>query len=160
MNAREEAVATGDRLPDLQFEASDGVVTGLRVRGRFGAVVVLVHDAACEACKRYLVQLGAADEQHREWDGRVAALVPAAPERVAEYREAADLPYLVLSDPERRAWAALGMAGAAVLIADPWGELRYVSPGGAGHSFPTPEEVTEWLKFLAIQCPECEGEAL
>jgi hypothetical protein len=52
------------------------------------------------------------------------------------------------------------MAGAAVLIADQWGELRYVSPDGGGHSFPTPEEVTGWLRFLSIQCPECEGEAL
>jgi hypothetical protein len=47
-----------------------------------------------------------------------------------------------------------------VLIADQWGELRYVSPDGGGHPFPTPEEVTGWLRFLATQCPECEGEAL
>ena len=135
-------------------------MTSLRVRGRFGAVVVLVHDAACENCKGYLAELAAADAQLREWDGRVAVLVPAALEQVVEYHEAAELPFPVLSDPERRAWAALGLAGAAVLIADQWGELRYVSPDGGGHSFPTADEVTGWLRFLAIQCPECEGEAL
>ena len=160
MKTRNEAVTAGDRLPDLEFAAADRVATSLRVRGRFGAVVVLVHDAACEACKRYLAELAAADAQHREWDGRVVALVPAEPEQVAEYRTEAGLPYSVLPDPKRRAWAVLGLAGAAVLIADQWGELRYVSPGGAGHSFPAAEEVTEWLRFLAIQCPECEGEAL
>ena len=160
MSTRVEAVTAGDRLPDLELTSADGVVTGLRARGRFGAVVVLVHDAACEDCRHYLAELAAADEQHREWDGRVVALVPAAPERVAEYRDTAGLPYSVLSDPERRAWAALGLEGAAVLIADQWGELRYVSPAGAGHSFPTADEVTGWLRFLAVQCPECEGEAL
>jgi peroxiredoxin len=160
MSTRAEAVAAGDRLPDLELEAADGRTTSLRARGRFGTVVVLVHDAACEACKRYLAELAAADEQLREWDGRVAALVPAALERVVEYRRAPDLPFSVLSDPERRAWAALGLAGAAVLIADQWGELRYVSPDGGGHSFLTADEVTDWLRFLAIQCPECEGEAL
>jgi peroxiredoxin len=160
MKTRDGAVTAGDLLPDLEFQAADGVSTSLRVRGRFAAVVVLVHDAECDACKRYLAALAAADAQHREWDGHVVALVPMRPEQVAECRTAASLPYSVLPDPERRAWTALGLTGAAVLIADQWGELRYVSPGGAGHSFPTAEEVTEWLRFLAIECPECEGEAL
>jgi peroxiredoxin len=160
MKVRAEPVAPGERLPDLAFEDADGKPTNLRAGGRLGAVVVLVHDAACTPCQVYLAQLAEADAEHREWDGRVVALVPASAERVGEFRRAGELPFPVLADPDRRTWAALGITGAAVLIADQWGELHHVSGAGAEHSLPTPREVTDWLRFLAIRCPECEGEAL
>ena len=157
MKARAEMVEVGERLPDLALEAPDGTPAALRVRGRQAAVVVLVHDAACAECRDYLGQLAAADAEHREWDGRVAAVVPAPAGRVEAL--AAGLPFPVLADPGRCAGAALGIGGSAVLIADQWGELYSVSAAGDGHSLPAPAEITGWLRFLAIQCPECEGEA-
>ena len=30
----------------------------------------------------------------------------------------------------------------------------------AEHRSIAPEELIEWLRYLAIQCPECQGEAL
>jgi hypothetical protein len=46
---------------------------------------------------------------------------------------------------------------AALVIADEWGEVYSVADAGTGHRFPTPPEIIEWVRFLAIQCPECEG---
>ena len=43
------------------------------------------------------------------------------------------------------------------MIADEWGEVYSVADAGAGHRFPGAPEIIEWVRFLAIQCPECEG---
>ncbi|HEX5724143.1 MAG TPA: redoxin domain-containing protein [Longimicrobiaceae bacterium] len=152
-------VAPGERIPDLSFEDGSGCLTSLRAKGRQGVVVVLTHGPGCDACQRYLAELAAADAEHREWDGRVIALVPARTGRTGA-APAAALPFPVLADPERRTWAALGIEGAAVVIADQWGEVHEVSCAGAGHALPSAEDITQWLRFLAIRCPECEGEAL
>jgi hypothetical protein len=54
----------------------------------------------------------------------------------------------------------MGKAGAAAVVADPWGEVRFRHHGGAAHDLPDPAELVDWARFIAIQCPECEGEAL
>ena len=59
-----------------------------------------------------------------------------------------------------RTLAAAGIPAPAVLIADQWGELFVVEPAGDDHGFIEPDEVVSWLRYLAIQCPECQGEAL
>lgn len=159
MKTLHDPVAPGDRLPDLSFEDASGRATPLRASGRQGAVVVLVHGSECDACGRYLAALAAADAQHREWDGRVVAVVPGAAAGT-DALNAAPLPFPVLADPEGRAWAALGIEGSAVVIADQWGEVHEVARGGAGHDLPDADAITEWLRYLAIRCPECEGEAL
>jgi hypothetical protein len=59
----------------------------------------------------------------------------------------------VLADPE----GERPFGNAMVVIADEWGEVYFGADAGAGHEFPTPVEIAEWVRFLAIQCPECEG---
>jgi hypothetical protein len=59
----------------------------------------------------------------------------------------------LLADPE----AELATGKAMVIITDEWGEVYFVSDAGAGHDFPTPRDIGDWIRFLAIQCPECEG---
>jgi peroxiredoxin len=96
----------------------------------------------------------------REWDGRVVVVVPGEVEDAARLVEAVDLPFPVLADPERRLSHRLNLQGAAVLVADPWGEVRFRHDAGAAHDLPSPAELVDWARFVAIQCPECEGEAL
>ena len=43
------------------------------------------------------------------------------------------------------------------MITDEWGEVYFVADAGAGHDLPTLVEIGDWVRFLAIQCPECEG---
>ena len=49
-----------------------------------------------------------------------------------------------------------GVPRPGVVVADRWGEIAFVThtaelpPGG---------EILEWLRFVQLQCPECQGEA-
>lgn len=52
--------------------------------------------------------------------------------------------------------ARLGIRGAAVVIADEWGEIFFAADAGAEQALPTPDEIVEWVRFISIQCPECE----
>lgn len=60
----------------------------------------------------------------------------------------------------RRLQRFLRSEGAAVLVADPWGEVRFRHVAEAAHDLPEPAELVDWARFVAIQCPECEGESL
>jgi hypothetical protein len=59
----------------------------------------------------------------------------------------------LLGDPEKR----LASGSSMVVITDEWGEVFFVADAGAGHDLPTSVEIADWIRFLAIQCPECEG---
>ncbi len=44
-------------------------------------------------------------------------------------------------------------ANPAVVITDRWGEVRYV-----GDRLLSVDEIVEWLRFVQMECPECQGE--
>lgn len=147
------------RLPDISLpRAADGAPFPLRARGREGTVLMLTHSAGCAECAAYLRGLEEAREEMRDWDGRVLVVVPEAPEAAAALQS----PFPVLADPEGRCAERCQLSGGgAMVIADQWGEVFFVEAGGAGrHDLPPAGEVVEWLRFMAIQCPECQGEAL
>lgn len=154
-------LVVGERLPDLSLPAvADGTAVSFRARGRHGTVLVLLHSASCRGCLEYLDRLAASHELLKEWDGRVLAIVGAEIAEAKGIGNAHDLPFPLLADPERIAARRCGVGGGSVLIADQWGELFLVEPGEEGeHAYPDPEEIVEWLRFVAIQCPECQGEA-
>ncbi|HUE77671.1 MAG TPA: hypothetical protein VMM83_06995 [Longimicrobiales bacterium] len=59
----------------------------------------------------------------------------------------------VLEDPDR----LLADGRLTLIIADEWGETLFPSDSALQHSAISPDEVLEWVKFVAIQCPECEA---
>jgi hypothetical protein len=153
------ALLVGDRLPDVTLprRGGEGSVE-LRRRGREGRVVVCVHGPACAACREYVSRLAELAPAVAEWDGKVVL--------VEEDPTSADGPgfdaagFEETFDPgvlrER-----IGRSAPAVLIADQWGQLFAVEGAETGHDFVIqPDEVVDWLRFLATSCPECEGEAL
>jgi hypothetical protein len=71
----------------------------------------------------------------------------------------ADLPLAVAVDVEQRLALALSVQIPALVIADQWGEIHHVEEAGPDHRFPATGEVVDWVRYLAIQCPECQGEA-
>jgi hypothetical protein len=112
------------------LEVGSVLPRALRSGGRNTTVVVILHAGECEACPVYVAKLSELSEEIAGWDGRVI-----------EVRDAAeDAP--------------------AVIIADQWGEIAAVEHAGAAHRFMEPAEVVTWLQYLAMKCPECEGEAL
>lgn len=151
----------GARLPHLRLpSAPDGSPVPLVAPGgRVFPVIVAAHGAECDGCRAYLRRLAAGDAEIREWDGRVLVIVPGVLEDAARLANAIE-PFTVLADSEG-AWARwMGSEGAAAVVADPWGEVRFRHDAGAAHDLPDPAELADWARFVAIQCPECEGEAL
>jgi len=153
MAARDELVHPARRLPDLALPSASGSMVRLRGGGRRSPVLVLVHARRCAACDAFVARLGSAAAALREWDGEVLVIAPAG-----EPAPGSDFPFL--HDPEARVASALGVRAPAAVIADQWGEVHEAREAGEEHRFPTEAEIEEWLRFLAIQCPECEGEAL
>jgi len=148
------------RLPVVALPAvPGGEKEPLRPPGRRASVVALVHGGECEACRAYLEALASRAEEVREWEGRMTAVTEEA------WGEAALLPaplleqIRLLADPGHQVAGACGVVIPALLIADRWGAIYLAHEAGAEHRWPTPEEVVSALRYLAIQCPECEGEA-
>ena len=52
-----------------------------------------------------------------------------------------------------------GLASPAVLVADRWGQIMFCSAASEISGLPPAQELVDWLGYLRIQCPECEGEA-
>ena len=152
---------TRERLPDLRLaDASGRALPLMPPGGRQVPVVVVMDRAECEACGAFLRRLAEAEPEMRAWDGRVVAVVPGGGDEAARVAESIHAPFPVLADPERKLARRMGISGAAVVVADPWGEVRYRHDTGAAHDLPDGAELVDWVRFVAIQCPECEGEAL
>jgi peroxiredoxin len=157
---RSELMYPEKRLPAISLNAvPSGEHQPLRPPGRRASVVALAHGAECEACLAYLGLLAGRAAEIEEWNGRLIAVTE------QPWEEARALPaplgehVLLLSDPYRQVARACGVSVPALLVADRWGALYLAHPAGAEHRWPPPEEVLSALKYLAIQCPECEGEA-
>ena len=154
-NLRDHLVHPPRRLPDLALATLGGAACPLRPGGRRSSVLVLVHSTECAACAAFVVRLAAAADGLRAWDGEVRVIVPAA-----QAGSPSASPFTLLVDAEQRVATALGITPPAVVIADQWGEVHDVREAAGEHRFPAVEEIESWLRYLAIQCPECQGEAL
>lgn len=148
-------------LPILSLPAAPGgATTSIRGRGRDEVVLVGIHSDACQPCRAYLRGLAESHDDITEWDGRVAVLLPGQLAEAEELRSDLEIPYPVLADADGEAAARTGLQGGGMIIADQWGEIFLDEAGGPDvHAFPSVDEVVEWLRYLAIQCPECQGEA-
>lgn len=146
-------LAPGALLPSVDLPSVPGGEPVALRGGRGPRVLVVVHSTGCAACEEYVRGLAASTDALAEWGGRLMVVVPGPVEQAAELQEMASAACQVLADPEGR----LSAGGAAVVIADEWGEIYFAADAGAEHGFPTLEEIAEWVRFIAIQCPECEG---
>jgi hypothetical protein len=147
-------LTVADFLPYLELPSPGGGRVALRHGGRHATAVVVVHDATCDACRRYVAQVGAAADDLAAWDGRVVVLVPGSLGDAAAFTSALELAPAVKVVATDADDAAALVEGAGVLIADRYGHVYDVTTAGNGHALPAPRELEEWLKFLATQCPE------
>lgn len=152
------AIAPGERLPSLALARADGSgAVSIRGPARSAVVVVLLSHTD-DAVRDVLGELTAQEERFRLWGGRVSVVLP--PDTPVEQgrtlaRELA--PLVVLEDPEGAARTCLGLPRerAALLIADRWGQLYHVEAADAVAELGAPDEIEEWLRYLATQCAEC-----
>jgi len=45
------------------------------------------------------------------------------------------------------------------LVADQWGEIYFIRDAASVDQLPAASELAEWLQWVQMKCPECEGEA-
>lgn len=151
----------GGKLPDVSLPVA-GRDYSRRARGsrRRAPVLILFDRADCEACWEYVGQLADAREDVDDWSGEVLIIVPEplTAEQVADRTPSGS--FSVLEDPGGRLAGGLRIEPPAVVIADQWAVVRHTENAGPDHRFPAVGEVVEWLRHMAIECPECEGEAL
>jgi hypothetical protein len=96
-------------------------------------VLVSVHSAGCEGCRKYLEELGPSAAEFEVWDARLAVITP---------------------EPDGAATPVAPAGEAAVIVADRYGHVYEATYAGEGHAFPAPRQLEEWLKFLGTLCPE------
>jgi hypothetical protein len=52
-----------------------------------------------------------------------------------------------------------GLPAPGMVIADRWGEIQHVAAADATLAgMPHPAEVADWVRYVRMRCPECEGE--
>lgn len=45
-----------------------------------------------------------------------------------------------------------------VVIADRWGEIFHAAGASSSGQLPRSSDLVEWLRYVQMQCPECQGE--
>lgn len=154
-------MATVTMLPHLSLPAAPGgAPTAIRSRGREGVILVAIHSAECAECREYLSSLSDARDELADWDGRVVVLLRDSLAGAEKLRSELGLPFPVLADEDGNAAEMSGIPTGGGVVADQWGEIFHTYPSAPPtHELPQADEVVEWMRFVAIQCPECQGEA-
>lgn len=146
----------GDLLPPLELpRARDGVLVPWRAPHRGAPVVVFLADV--ESGREYVRELEARDSELRYWSGRPLVVLPVARGGSEEERELGAGGVELLADPDGEAHRRCGVRGgeAALFIADRWGQVYHVARASAEAELPDIDEIEEWMRYLATQCPEC-----
>ncbi len=153
-SSEHQTIVPGSLLPAMRLvSGATGAPVDLRA-ARGPRAVVAMHSVGCRECRRYVREaLAPAARDLAEWGGRLNVVVPGRPGTAATFAETTTDALEVLADVE----GAFTPGHAAVVVTDEWGEVHYLADAGPGHELPGPEELVAWVRFLAIQCPECEG---
>jgi hypothetical protein len=149
----EEGVAMrkGDRLPSVTLRTGSGE-REFRLRPARGPrVLVAMHQADCEECIGYVKEITSARKPLEDWGADI--LIISREAIPANDTVLMGLGVPVLEDLKH----VVAHGRLTVIIVDQWGKVYFASEPDGVHGGVTPEEVTEWVKFIAIQCPECEG---
>lgn len=121
-----------------------------RVAGRGPAVVVGIHSTACAPCRDILDALARSARHAADWGGRIFVLPAAAPPS-----DDAPLPggltLVAAADPDLPADVPF------IVVTDEWGEVFFGTRAEPDHALPAADEIVAWVRFAAIQCPECEN---
>lgn len=143
-------LARGDRVPPVGLKpAGGGGEVGLRpLRGP--RVVVALHRPDCDECVGYAREIASIRDEVASWGGDIVVV---AGESIPDTSVLHGLEVAVLEDPE----AIVADGRLTVTIVDEWGEVYVASGPERTHGGIARDEVVEWVKFIAIQCPECEG---
>lgn len=141
----------GDRLPPVRLRERAGEVEVSLRRSRGPRVLVTLHQQDCDECIDYVKSLASERERLESWGAEMVVISTGSLSDGGSVLAGLGVP--VLEDPTH----VVADGRLTVLIADEWGEVYFASEPTETHGPIAPEEVVEWVKFVSIQCPECEG---
>jgi peroxiredoxin len=152
----------GEMLPSFELPNSMGGLTGpRRYKGRRPLVIIFLHGGTCAYCRDLLSGVTQRYPDYLAEESEVLAIVPLSLVDDAFIAYGQGLPFPIMADAQgavhRRYGVMAGQdsAGAAVFVADRYGEVQERWLAGAGHDgLPNQTEVLDSLRFIGIQCPE------
>lgn len=139
----------GERLPSLTLTAAGGEAAKNLREGRGPRIVVTLHGDDCPDCAAYARGLVDVADQVLDWHGEVVIVLTASTGGDVSRLTGPGL--TVLRDPEGR----FADGRAVVTVTDEWAEVYFSGELDPPHRDPGPDELVEWARFVAIQCPEC-----
>jgi len=149
----------GGRIRDtLVPQAGGGPDVPLRGRPREGIAILFPRSG--HGWDAYLAAVAREAPELADWDGRAIVVAPDPDPAWTRLRHEAPAEMWVVEDPagvlDPAPDSGSGQTPARpiAVIADRFGEIYHVWEGGDTGPRPEPRELEEWLRFLALQCPE------
>lgn len=147
---RTRPVDVGDRLPVGSVVTVDGQTVLLRPSARMATILVLAHPLDCDGCRAYLASLDDAAAGLDRWGARALAVVP-------DDGDGGRLGYPVVHDDSGlRGRFGVAADDVAVVVADRHGEVWAAYRDSGHEDLPAVDDLEQDVRFIAIQCPECE----
>ncbi len=92
----------GSFAPDFRLRATNGQEIALsNFRGKANVIVFFIRETTCQQCRTHVTQLGRMVEQFREAGAEIIVILGEDVEKAREYAEGINLPFPILSDPNR-----------------------------------------------------------
>ncbi|MGH7449159.1 MAG: hypothetical protein ACRELT_16420 [Longimicrobiales bacterium] len=132
------------RLPRLQLNGPAGTIR-LHAPELGAPVLLLVRNEALDRSRPYISALVESLSELRNRDGRALLITEDDVGKTG-------LPSAVAS---RDVWDSLSIDDSALIIADRWGVVYVVKETTTFEDLPPAEEVVGWVRYLAMQRPEC-----
>ena len=130
MQTKPALVQVGEQVPHFRVEALDHTqVAYSEIWQRKNLVLLLLPDQGSQVVDSYVAHL----------EGLMAELTPHDSACVISRSSVAGIPR------------------PGIVVADRWGEIHFVT-GGRIEDLPAPAEILDWLRYVQVQCPECQGE--
>lgn len=132
-------------------------------RGRDNLVILFVHDANCEACRKALASFAASSRDYLLHDAVVLAIIPQPVLVLQADAFFLDLPFPVLSDPQGATRQNYARLMDASLVPEEANLLFVLDQYGGPYAALIEQEldsptlhrdVLKWLEYIGMQCPE------
>ena len=124
----------GSVAPDFKLHATNGQEVSLSdFRGKTNVIVFFIRETTCPQCRTHVAQLGHMYEQFRDVGADIIVILGERMDKTLEYAESLNLPFPILSDPDRAIYHLyelekyfLLFQRTASLVVDKEGIVRYL----------------------------------
>ncbi len=124
----------GSLAPDFKLIATNGQEISLSdFRGKSNVIVFFIRETSCPQCHTHVTQLGKMYQQFRSAGAEIIVILGENVEKAKEYADGINLPFPILSDPNRDVYHLyelekyfLLFQRTASLVVDKGGIVRYL----------------------------------